>query len=177
MIKITREKNSLKDNLYIVEILKGLVVTFAHTIKNLLNLRKMPVIDYPNQEKGIPKGYRSKHRLLKRENGEPRCVACMMCVTACPANCIHIDANESLDPTVEKYPARFDIDLLECVFCGMCVEACPVDAIRMDSGVYSMVDFNRSDFVVTKEQLLAMETQDESKQELNIKDPRHPWNK
>ncbi|GIW21903.1 MAG: NADH-quinone oxidoreductase subunit I 1 [Candidatus Sericytochromatia bacterium] len=177
MIKVKRDARSLKDNLYIIEVLKGLAITFRHMFSNLLNLRKMPVIDYPNQEKGIPKGYRGKHRLTKRENGEPKCVACMMCATACPANCIHIEANESPDPTVEKYPARFDIDLLECVFCGMCVEACPVDAIRMDSGIYSIVDFNRSDFVVTKEQLLATEPQDTKKQKLDIKDPRNPWNR
>lgn len=177
MIKISRDSNSLKDNLYIIEILKGLGITFKHMLSNLFNLRKMPVIDYPNQEKGIPQGYRGKHRLTTRDNGDPKCVACMMCATACPANCIHIEANESPDPTIEKYPARFDIDLLECVFCGMCVEACPVDAIRMDSGIYSIIDFNRSGFVVTKDQLLATKPQDPKKQKLDIRDPRHPWNR
>jgi NADH-quinone oxidoreductase subunit I len=172
MIKISRDVENLKDNLYIVEIVKGLGVTITHMLKNLVNLNRMPVIDYPNQKKGIPEGYRGKHRLTQRENGDPKCVACMMCATACPADCIHIEAAESPDPKIEKYPGRFDIDLLECVFCGMCVEACPVDAIRMDSGVYSMVDFNRRDFVMTKDELLATKPQSENSKSLEITNPR-----
>ncbi|MFN8577236.1 MAG: NADH-quinone oxidoreductase subunit I [Candidatus Sericytochromatia bacterium] len=175
MIKVSRDIDDLKDEIYVVEILKGMGITFKHMLKNVFNLNKMPVIDYPNQEKGIPEGYRGKHRLTQRENGDPRCVACMMCATACPANCIHIEAAEAPNPTIEKYPARFDIDLLECVFCGMCVEACPVDAIRMDSGVYSIVDFNRRDFVVGKEELLATKPQSESNKALNIARPMHKY--
>ncbi|MFN4151350.1 MAG: 4Fe-4S binding protein, partial [Candidatus Sericytochromatia bacterium] len=72
-------------------------------------------------------------------------------------------------------PARFDIDLLECVFCGMCVEACPVDAIRMDSGIYSIVDFNRRNFVVSKEQLLATKPQGENAKKLDIERPMHEY--
>lgn len=171
MIKVSRDVDELKENLYVVEILKGMVVTIKHMFRNMSDLRKMPVIDYPNQKKGIPPGYRAKHRLTKRENGAPKCVACMMCETACPANCIHIDAVESPDPKIERYPGRFDIDLLECIFCGMCVEACPVDAIRMDSGVYSLVGFSRKDFVVTKEELLATEPQSEKTKILDIRNP------
>lgn len=175
MIKVSRDIEDLKDEIYIVEVLKGMTLTFKRMMKNIFNLSKMPVIDYPNQEKGIPEGYRGKHRLTQRENGDPKCVACMMCATACPANCIHIDADESPNHSIEKFPARFDIDLLECVFCGMCVEACPVDAIRMDSGVYSMVDFNRRDFVIGKAELLATKPQSESSKALDIEQPKQPY--
>ncbi len=175
MIKVSRDIEDLKEEIYIVEIFKGMALTFGRMMKNIFNLRGMIVIDYPNQEKGIPQGYRGKHRLTQRENGDPKCVACMMCATSCPANCIHIEAAETPNHAIEKYPDRFDIDLLECVFCGMCVEACPVDAIRMDSGIYSMVDFNRRDFVVSKEQLLAIKPQSESSKILNIEDPRQPY--
>lgn len=171
IIKVSRDVGNLKNDLYIFEILIGLGVTIVHMLKNLFNFSRMPVIDYPIQEKGIPQGYRGMHRLTRRENGEPKCVACMMCATACPADCIHIDAAESPDHSIEKYPDRFDIDLLECIFCGMCVEACPVDAIRMDSGVYSIVDFNRRNFVINKQQLLAVKPQSEKSKELNIEKP------
>ena len=77
-----------------------------------------------------------------------------MCATACPAECIFIEAEERLDGVDEKQPSRFDIDLLECIFCGYCVEACPCDAIRMDTGIFSIVARQREDFVVNKEQLL-----------------------
>ena len=175
MIKIVRASKDLKDQIYVLEIVKGMVVTMKHMFANLINLSRMPVIDYPNQEKGIPKGYRGKHRLTQREDGAPKCVACMMCATACPADCIHIEAEESPNHSIEKLPKRFDIDLLECVFCGMCVEACPVDAIRMDSGIYSIVDFNRRSFVVTKDQLLATKPQNEAAQVLDITKPMHEY--
>ncbi|MFN8671194.1 MAG: NADH-quinone oxidoreductase subunit I [Candidatus Sericytochromatia bacterium] len=175
MIKVSREVKDLKEDLYIFEIIKGLGVTIRHMFKNVFNLEKLPVIDYPNQEKGIPQGYRGMHRLTQRENGAPRCVACMMCATACPAECIHIEAAESEDKNIEKYPGRFDIDLLECVFCGMCVEACPVDAIRMDSGIYSITKGNRRDFVITKDELLAVKPQREEAKKLNIERPMHDY--
>ena len=35
------------------------------------------------------------------------------------------------EKTIEKYPTRFEIDLLRCVYCGFCVDACPEEAIIM----------------------------------------------
>jgi NADH-quinone oxidoreductase subunit I len=55
----------------------------------------------------------------------------MLCATNCPADCISIVASEHDDPTVEKFPVKYEIDILRCIFCGFCEEACPVDAIRM----------------------------------------------
>lgn len=152
-------RKGFNQRVYLLEIVRGMAVTMRHVLANLWNYHRMPVLYYPEQKKIMPPGYRGKHRLIKREDGAPKCVACMMCATACPAECIHIDAAEHMDPSIEKYPARFEIDLLECVFCGMCVEACPVDAIRMDSGIYSISDFTREGFVIDKEQLLAVEPQ------------------
>ena len=75
--------------------------------------------------------YRGVHRLNKDEEGRVKCVACFMCSTACPARCIHIEADEIPWADREKYPAKFDIDELRCIYCGMCEEACPVDAIEL----------------------------------------------
>jgi NADH-quinone oxidoreductase subunit I len=102
----------------------------------------------------VPQNYRSKHRLMKRSDGEPRCVACYTCSTACPANCISIVAEESKDDRVEKKPKSFDIDLLVCVFCGLCAEACPVDAIRMDTKKMSLTGGSRQDFKADMKELL-----------------------
>jgi len=151
-----RPYSFLRDT-YLWEIMHGMMVTMRHVLRNLRHWGQMPTIEYPEHKKIMPPGYRAQHRLTKREDGTVRCVACMMCATACPAECIHIIAGEHPNPEVEKYPLKFDIDLLECVFCGMCVEACPVDAIRMDSGKYTFVGFNRNDFIIHKEALLATE--------------------
>ncbi len=111
-------------------------------------------INYPEERKPYPPGYRGMHRLVPRMDGKPRCVACYMCATACPAQCIYIEAGEYEDQAIEKYPVRFEIDELRCIVCGFCVEACPKDAIRMDTGTHAPAVLSRPLAVFDKEALL-----------------------
>ncbi|MFN7971477.1 MAG: NADH-quinone oxidoreductase subunit I [Acidobacteriota bacterium] len=122
---------SLAARLYVPEIVKGLLVTGRHLVQNLLRPSRIPTIQYPEQKRVYSQRFRGAHVLKKREDGSLRCVACYMCATACPAICITIEAGEYKDAGVEKYPTRFDIDMLRCIFCGYCVDACPEDAIEM----------------------------------------------
>lgn len=151
---IPRPEMTFAEKAYIPEILKGMKVTMSHLVKALAKPETIPVLSYPEVQPYIPRNYRAKHRLMKRPDGEPRCVACFMCSTACPANCIKIEATESADGRIEKKPAKFDIDLLVCVFCGLCAEACPVDAIRMDTMKISLAADSREKFKVTMKDLL-----------------------
>lgn len=120
--------------IYLLAIVKGLAVTARHFFRNLFHWRQIPTLQWPDAARPLPPGYRGEHRLMTRPDGRVRCTSCMLCATACPAHCIHIEAAETADPAVEKYPVRYEIDVFRCIFCGLCVEACPCDAIRMDTG-------------------------------------------
>lgn len=157
--------------LYLPEIIRGLTITSRHFVSNMAGhiaqlfgggRKRSPAvtIQYPEVVRPLPERTRTLHRLTKHEDGSPRCVACMMCESACPAFCIFIQADEHPDPTVEKYPMRFDIDLSLCIMCGYCVEACPEDAIRMDTGIVELSAYSRDDLIVTIDQLLKLEPVD-----------------
>lgn len=150
---IPRPKLTFWESLYFIEIFKGLMTTGAHARKNLIH-GEFETRNYPEEAPKLPRDYRARHRLMKRPDGSPRCVACFMCSTACPARCINIVAEEADRTDIEKRPAKFEIDLLLCVFCGYCVEACPCDAIRMDTTIGVMVHDNRRDFVIGKAKLM-----------------------
>ena len=156
----------IRERLFVPELLKGLAITTRHFLRNLFGTvdRNVEVIDrkgsslvttvqYPEEKPIYPEGYRGLHRLVPREDGKPRCVACYMCATVCPAQCIYIEAGEydSSDAApasrvIEKYPTKFVIDELRCIVCGLCVEACPKDAIRMDTGKHAPSAYDRAEF-------------------------------
>lgn len=161
MIKnISPPANILKhwwERVYLLEIVRGLWVTLTHLARNLINLPRGRVSDtyqWPETPKPIAEVWRGEHRLMLRENGGPRCVACNCCATACPADCIHITAKDTGSEPVEKFPLIFDIDVLQCIYCGMCVEACPCDAIRMDTGIHMPPVEHRTQALLRKEDLM-----------------------
>lgn len=161
-----REEMTLWERLYLGETLRGLATINAHFVRNFglhiahalgfAKARKaMTTVQYPDERKTYSEGYRGSHRLTLRPDGTVRCTSCFLCATACPAQCIYIEAGASPDPHVEKFPLRYEIDMLRCIFCGLCVEACPCDAIRMDTYTHPRVwGFDRKDFVETKELLM-----------------------
>lgn len=134
-------------------ILLGLWTTLKIFVRTLF-LRQASTIQFPEQKRATSSRYRGIHVLTVREDGSPKCVACYMCATACPAECIYIEAGERPEKSIEKYPTRFEIDLLRCVYCGFCVDACPEEAIIM-SRENDLVGTTRAELVIDRDRLMA----------------------
>jgi NADH-quinone oxidoreductase subunit I len=138
---------------FLPALVRGLAVTARHFFQNVLTRKEVQTVEYPDVKPPYPDRYRGLHRLMHRDDGSVRCVACMMCPTICPARCISIVPGEREDSN-EKFPVVFEIDELRCVVCGLCVEVCPCDAIRMDTGIHmTPVEF-RGDAVLGKIDLM-----------------------
>ena len=126
------------------------------TLKNLFATlfgRGLVTVQFPEQKRRTSDRYRGVHILTQREDGSPKCVACYMCATVCPAECIHIESGERPEAEIEKYPTRFEIDLLRCVYCGFCVDACPEEAILM-SRENDLVGTSREELIIDRDRLM-----------------------
>ncbi len=137
---------------YITTIATGMWKTLEIFTRQLVKIEKTNTLEWPEQPATYSDRFKGKHFLTLRDDGEVRCTACFLCATNCPADCIHIEAGNHPDNELEKFPVRFEIDILRCVFCGYCEEACPVDAIRLGPE-YAMVGTNGGKWVYTKEYL------------------------
>ena len=172
IIEIAEPKLSAGQMIYLPEILAGMKITLKHLLAKRKG-RDHFVLQYPEERREAPEtyehgakvgkaglplrteGYRGLHRLNRDEQGNVACVACFMCATACPANCITIEGGEAPWDYREKYPVSFEIDELRCIYCGMCEEACPVNAIEL-AYEYDKVGNSRAEMIYDKEALLAV---------------------
>src|SRR5579884_2491501 len=100
VIQLNEPRLSVSDQFYLPQVLNGLGTTMKHLFSTLAGHDR--VIQYPEEKRDdmpVEKGglnkitYRGVHRLNKDEEGRVKCVACFMCSTACPARCIHIEAD------------------------------------------------------------------------------------
>jgi NADH-quinone oxidoreductase subunit I len=193
---LKKPTRSMAEQSYVVEVVKGLGLTLKHFFKGTAQLatgnKPSPAtdpyaegcstLDYPDEKRAYADRWRGVHRLTHRDDGSPRCVACLCCSTACPAQCIYIKPGEypvgDARRGYERYPVEFVIDELRCIFCGFCVEACPCDAIRMDTGIHMTALDNRASFIFDKEMLMSFAGQDGTFKTLNPRhepgDPTHP---
>jgi NADH-quinone oxidoreductase subunit I len=196
VVAVSHVEHDLTTQSYLPEVFRGLGVSMRHFFHNtkemLLGQRPDPVterydegistISYPEQKRPYPERFRGVHRLTTRDDDSPRCVACLCCSTACPAQCIFIEAGEYPEGDkrrgYERFPVKFVIDELRCIFCGYCVEACPCDAIRMDTGKHAPPYDSRDQFIYRKDLLLAFAARDGSHLTKNPRhepgDPTHP---
>ncbi|MCX7797934.1 MAG: NADH-quinone oxidoreductase subunit NuoI [Melioribacter sp.] len=147
MVAKKRKKNlNFFERIYIVEIIKGMILT----LKNMF--RPKFTMEYPEVKFEPPASYRGRPVLVLDENGVERCVACGLCSRVCPALAIEVQAAET-EYEKERYPEKFEINMLRCIFCGFCEEVCPEEAIVMSKD-YELVYTNREDAIYGKDKLL-----------------------
>jgi NADH-quinone oxidoreductase subunit I len=147
MIKKKRLKDlTLLEKLYIPEIAKGMSLTFQNMFRPAFTM------EYPEVKFIPPASYRGRPVLALEENGEERCVACGLCARICPALAIEVQASET-EREKERFPEKFEINMLRCIFCGFCEDVCPEEAILMSKD-YELAFSNREDAIFGKDKLL-----------------------
>ncbi|MEW6510650.1 MAG: NADH-quinone oxidoreductase subunit NuoI [Bacteroidota bacterium] len=145
MVQVRRKDLTFLQRTYIPEIVKGMVLTMRQVFRPKFTRQ------YPEERWNPPASFRGRPVLVEEE-GVERCVACGLCARVCPALAIEVQASET-ELEKERYPVRFEINMLRCIFCGFCEEACPEEAIVM-SDEYELVFQNVDDAVFGKDELL-----------------------
>ena len=131
--------------LFIPAILQGLWITIAQIFKPKFTRQ------YP-EEKWIPPPSFRGRPVLVEEQGVERCVACGLCARVCPALAIEVQGSET-ELSKERYPVKFEINMLRCIFCGFCEEVCPEEAIVM-SQEFELTFLRQEDGIFGKDKLL-----------------------
>lgn len=144
--KIIRKSDlGFLEKIYIPEILKGMTLTISQMFKPKFT------IQYPEKRFTRPESFRGRPVLVE-ENGVERCVACGLCSRVCPALAIDVQASET-ELEKERYPIKFEINMVRCIFCGFCEEVCPEEAIVM-SNEYELAFSSQQEALFGKEKLL-----------------------
>ena len=160
---------------YITTISKGMFKTWSIFFNQITGREKSNTLEWPEAPATYGERFKGKHFLTLRDDGQVRCTACFLCATACPADCIHIEAGQHPTNEVEKYPVRFEIDILRCVFCGYCEEACPVDAIRLGPAyVMAGTAGGPNKWVYTKDHLAARDALQGGVHSVKEENEKHP---
>jgi NADH-quinone oxidoreductase subunit I len=145
------KRYSAKEKVYLVAIFQGMMITLRRFIQGFF-FQKNWTISYPEERRDYSQKFRGEHYISVDKNKTENCTACYLCETVCPAECIHIIAEEREDQAdvygvlKEKKPLSFDIDALRCCFCGFCEEACPKDAIKLSRN-YEMAVSTRDEAI------------------------------
>ena len=89
------------------------------------------------------KSFRGPVELVPSEDAPAlsKCISCMMCVRACPSNCLTV-----VKGSEGKAPKVWVSDFTLCSLCGTCVEVCPAGALRFGHNIYWVAE-KREDMV------------------------------
>jgi len=129
--------------------MKSQLETLAKVLKH--SFSPADTVQYPDQQPYLAPRYRGRIVLTRDPDGEERCVACNLCATVCPVDCIALQKTELEDG---RWVAQtFDINFARCIMCGFCEEACPTHAIQLTPD-FEMAEYERQNLLYRKEHLL-----------------------
>ena len=131
---------------YLRAALKGMFLPLRHMVRPHKITQQ-----YPEEQTELSPRWRGTHRMEVHADGRPKCVACGLCPTVCPANCIRLVGGE--DDQGNRYPIVYEIDEFRCIFCGMCQEVCPVEAIHVGRD-FENAEYSRDRFVYDLDRLM-----------------------
>ena len=159
-VKVMR-RPELEEVSYLRATLKGMALTLKHMVDP-----RHVVTEYPEVKPDLSPRWRGTHVMETHEDGRPKCVACGLCPTICPANCIKLVGGE--DDMGNRYPIVYEIDEFRCIFCGMCQEVCPVEAIHVGRH-FENGEYTRERFVYDLDRLM-----EQGHPSTNLWDPADP---
>lgn len=145
-IQVRTKDLKLWEKSYIPQIFQGLALTFKQIFKPKFTRQ------YPEEKWIPPPSFRGRPVLVQNPDGVERCVACGLCSRVCPALAIEVQAGET-DLEKERYPEKFEINMVRCIFCGFCEEVCPEEAIVM-SDEYILTFTSQDEAIFGKDKLL-----------------------
>jgi NADH-quinone oxidoreductase subunit I len=129
----------------------GMVVTARNFVGSYFDKERLVTVQYPEERVQTPENSRTFPFLVYDDDKNPvdtmRCVACKICETECPPQCIYIVMDRDEKGKPRQRPKVFDIDTSVCMQCQICVEVCPFDAIKMDND-YEKSRYGRFDELV-----------------------------
>lgn len=146
-MSIVKQKDlTLLERTYIPQILKGMMLTLKQIFKPKFTRQ------YPEEKWTPPASFRGRPVLVLNDDNTERCVACGLCSRVCPALAIEVQAGET-EKEKERYPEKFEINMVRCIFCGFCEEVCPEEAIVM-SDEFELVFTSQEEAIFGKDKLL-----------------------
>ncbi|CAK7030667.1 MAG: NAD(P)H-quinone oxidoreductase subunit I [Desulfovibrio sp.] len=156
---------------YFIDVAKGLwslVVGLSITGKFAVSRHKTVRYPFAVVDKENTETFRGPIELVgtPKDPSTPKCISCMLCVQACPSDCITVkkrpapvmtpEEQKAFDeavergenpkkPTAPKDPGVYHYDFTYCSLCACCVEACPVNSIKFSTELY-LAGTRREDF-------------------------------
>ena len=133
------------------ELVKGFYTTVKHAF------RKRVTYQYPEVKRPVFPRFKGRHELKRYANGLEKCIGCALCVAACPADAIFVEASENTDEVRyspgERYASTYEINMIRCIFCGYCEDACPTEAVVLGDN-YELSSLDRAKSIYTKDMLI-----------------------